>query len=639
MMHGNSPASQRGAVIALPIAREPVGEARLVAVSARVSALVFEAEDIPGPLMAFVDGARHDGALVGTRLVLRSGGLRQVVLIGLGAAEIRGRAVALARGGRVVAAIDPDWLQAPDAEVAALLEDLSEDGALRLLRLLLTTGASLFRDGGAEFAALARRLLAGLGVRALDPVAVCATGSDSRIVTWRVASAFEAGRLGDLVALLPGRPRRLARPPAHVEPTARGALLHVELPRRLPAGAVLVATGGAPLSLATPAAAASGDVPAFLAARDAATVRFAHRLIEARLGRDPVAAALVAELRHAAAPAPSLAVRHLSGTAKGIVFAFALDDPHGLVAAVRLVRGERSVQIPVAGRLEGYAALPRESAIDDGCRLGLVYRSGRVVPVAAAVGLARFDGTPPPGFADAAALAAARLDLDAPEGAPLCEGFGTSKKTPRLTIVAPLAADLDLLRARAALISAEPRGRAVEVICWTAECPTEPDLVPAARAAMAHVAAAWGVPHRLIVLPRGAGGADGLRAALRLARAPRVLALGAGVLPGEAGWLARCLRGRGVARAGGLRDHDGATIAAAPDAALLLGAGARDDAALCLPTPGAIAAAFAPRGAPVAGFVTYGAVSSTTLEAAADAAAVAIALKPSFSLACEESGA
>lgn len=623
MTHGISPAQARGVVIALPIARDPVAEARLVAVAGRVSALVFEAEDGGGPLMAFVDGVRLDGALVSTRLALRSGGLRQVVLVGLAPDGLRGRAVALARGGRVVAAIDPDWLQPPDAEIAALLEDLDEDGALRLLRLLLTTGASLFRDGGPEFAVLARRLLAGLGVRALEPVAVCATGTDSRIVTWRVAADFDASRLGDLVALTSGRPRRLARPPVHLQVGAKAALLHVELPRRLPAGCALVATGGTPLALAAPGPAALGDTAAFLAARDAGTVRFAHRLIEARMDRDPVAAAVANELRHADAPAPTLGVRHLSATPAGVVFALGLADPYGLVAAIRLSRATHSVDVPVAGRLEGYAVLPRENRIDDRCELALVYHSGRRLSLHEAA-LGRFDGTPPAGFGDVAALAAARADVERPTGATRVECFGAAP-APRLAILAPLSRDLDFLRARAALVSAERRRRQVEIVCWS----DDPELAPAARSAMAHAAAAWGVPHRLVLLPRGASVAVGLREALGSTTAPRLLVLEANVLPAAPGWIERSLRGRGAAR---LVDHDGAPLDVS-GAALALDREALAGAALRLPTPNAIALAGARRLG--ATFVAYGPSPRLAIECAADA----LALKPSFSLGCEESGA
>lgn len=615
MTHASLPAPARGVVIALPIARDPAAEARLVAVAPHVSALVFEADDASGPLMAFVDGTRAGGALVGTRLALRSGGFRHVVLVGLGADELRGRPVALARGRRVIAAIDPDWLQPPDAEPGALIEDLTDAGALRLLRLLLTTGASLFRAAGPEFASLARRLLDGLGLRAAAPVAVAATGRDSRLVTWRVARDLDLARIGDLVALAPARPRRLARPALHLERRGGATLLHVELPGRLPQASVLVATGGTPLALAVPAAAARGDLAAFLRARDPATVRFAHRLVEARMERDPIAAALAAELRHAAAPAPALGLRHLSATPRGIVFALAVTDPHRLVAAVRLLRGDRSLDIAATERLEGYAPLPRQSRIDDRCRLALVLRSGRVIP-AEALRLPRFDGAAPPGLTDATALAAARLDREPPEGPVRIESFG-APAAPRLTIATPLAADLDLVRARAALIFAEPRGRAVEVVCWTAD----PALVAPARGALAQAAAAWGVAHRLVVLPDGATEADGLPEALRAAAGARVLVLAPSVLPAAPGWLARCLRRRvPVAR---VRDHDGAPLADAGDAAVTLPAGV-------LPTPSAILAGPLARSAPSrpapADFVAFAPLARPAIEAAADAATLALAL-------------
>lgn len=631
---GSSPALARGVVVALPISREPVAEARLVAVAADVSALVFDDVDAAGPLMAFIDGVRHRGALAGTRLALRSGGMRQVVLIGVGAACLDGTAVALVRGGRVAAAIDPDWLQSPDAGTSALFEDLCEEGALRLLRLLLTTGASLFRDGGPAFADLARRLLETLGLGSHGPVATHSTGTGTRLVTWRVPPDVDPAGLGDLVALVPGRPRRLPSPSLHVERRGKAALLHVELPARLPAGATLVGTGPRPIVLATPTGTPAGDIAAFLAGRDPATTRFVHGLIEARMDDDPIASGLAAELRHAAEPAPALGLRHLSGTAQGVLFRLGVDDPNRLVAAVRFARGAVALDVPASGtRIEGYARLPRAGRIDDRLRLGLVLRSGRVL-AAGELSLLPFEGGAPAGFSDVAGLAAARRDLDTSVPDPLVETFG-AVAAPRLSLVAPVAADLDLIRARAALIASERRGRHVEVVCWTAD----PALAAAARTAMSHAAAAWGVPHRLVVVPRAATGVAGLRAALDAAAAPRLLSLGASVLPAGTGWLERCLRLRADAAVLRLRDHDGTMVEDAGAVLLSRPAAARLAALPAVSAEAALAVVLAGARPTGADFIRYGGQIRPEIDRAADEAMLAHGLKASFTLGCEESRA
>lgn len=638
MTHRTASAPARGVVIALPITRDPVPEARLVAVAPDVSALVFEASEAAGALMAFVDGTRLEGALIGARLELRSGGVRQIVLLGLGAECLRGRAVALVRGNRVVAAIDPDWLQSPDAEIASLLEDLTEDGALRLLRLLLTTGASLFRSGAVEFAALSRRLLSGLGAKPLAPVAVSATGTAGRLVTWRVSPDLDAERIGDLVALTPARPLRLARLPLHLEPTGKGPLLHVELPRRLPVETLLVATGGARLTLSIPDTISAGGLHAFLSRRDPATVAFAHRLVEARIDRDPVAAAIADELCHAGTAAPALAARHLSGTARGVLLALTLDDPHGLAAGIRVTRGSETAELAAGPRIEAYLPLARESRIDDRCRIALVHRSGRIVPAIAAP-LPRYDGSAPAGLLDISALAAARLDLERPRGAPRVDTYGRAAGV-RLTMLAALSDDLDLVRARAASIFAERDARHVEVVCWTAQ----PALAEAARSAMAHAAAVWGVSHRLVTLPEGTSDADGLREAVALAGAPRLLCLAPHVLPGEPGWLAACLRARSAMLLAPVRDHDGAPSGEDCGAVVfsksvcegLATAGCTNDATLLAALADSLAAdgARVAKGGPA--FTDYRAAARSETDRRADAATLELRRKRSFSLGCEE---
>ena len=84
------------------------------------------------------------------------------------------RRLLLALGTTPAASIDPDWLQSPLVDVAALFEGLTEDGRQRLLRLFLTTGASLLGRGGRRASPRAARgLLALLGVRRLDPLGWC----------------------------------------------------------------------------------------------------------------------------------------------------------------------------------------------------------------------------------------------------------------------------------------------------------------------------------------------------------------------------------------------------------------------------------------------------------------------------------
>lgn len=637
MIHRGAAAPARGVVIALPSLREPVAEARLIALAPDVAALIFETPAGSGPLLAFLDGARLDAPLIGTQLLLRTGRRRQVVMIGRDAPSLAGRAVLVLRNGRPIGGIDPGWLQSPEAEVSDLFEDLAEPGMLRLLRLLLTTGASLFRTAAPHLGDLARRLLDGLAMRPLPPQGAHALGAAARLLTWRVPADLDATRIGELAALTSSGPVRLPRVPVRLERGAGGTMLHAWLTSTPPRGSLLVATGGARLALGLPTAAPAGDLAAFLAARAPDVVALSHRQLESHARHDAVAAALARELRHASAPAPALAARHLSGTPAGIVHVLSLDDPHGLVRGIRLTRGGRSVEIAAAPRVSGYALLPQTSRIADPCRLALLYRSGRVVDLGERA-LPDFGGAIPAGFADPEALAAARLDRAPAEGAARIEAFGPAT-APRLSIIAGLCDDLDLVRARAALVAAERSRIGVEILYHMADIPD----ATAARSAIAHAAAAWGLAHGLVVAPPGASEVERIRAALAHARGGSLLILDARTLPAAAGWLRRVVRGQGAVAFGRTTDHDGAPTAE-PGPVRLDAATAQALPPTPGATPAALLAALADRIASDGGrvrpwgehFVRFGGEARTAFEHATDAAAARL-LKRSFSLGCEES--
>jgi hypothetical protein len=138
----------------------------------------------------------------------------------------------------------------------------------------------------------------------------------------------------------------------------------------------------------------------------------------------------------------------------------------------------------------------------------------------------------------AAAAAAARLSVERPDRAAECADFGAVPEDPALSLVAAIGENLDVVRARAAMLFAEPGAAEVEVVC---HAPAGP-LAEAARGAIAAAVAATGIGHRLVTVARGADAADRLVAALGQARGAAVLILGADVLPAGPGWLApwRC---------------------------------------------------------------------------------------------------
>ncbi len=556
-----------------PPRARPLAEGLVVPLADQVSAIVFDDSSTPAGrarLRVELDGAPLGQRMISTTLKLRAGGNRHLLLVGLPAARIARSRVALAVGREFVAAIDPEWLQSPLADSGALIEGLSDQGRRRLLRLFLTTGSSLFRlDAADEFGAAVSRLLDLLGLRALTPASWCPVGAGGQLFTYRVPTTLDTAGIGSLVALAGGRIRRLTGCQLRTERGERGGLLHIFLPRAVPAGTTLFGFGEAPVQLRTPdAKTAPRAIAPWLARRAESTRAWARGLVEAGAPADPLAAAQLREIIHADAPT-RLTIRHLSATPAGLLYALAVEDPHNLLRAVRIERNgqARDVALPPAARpvrdLSGFVGFARPPVGGDRARLRLIFGSGRVQTIREGK-LSAYRGDLPAGFdtrepAVAAALAEARLSIEWPASITDCLVLGVPPEQPTLSLIAPVDEDLDLIRARAAMIFAEPGSGDVEVVCHVPAS----RLADAARIAIADAVAVYGIGHRLVIVPPGADRGEGLRAALSHARGSAMLLLGAGVLPAGPGWLTpwrcRLVAARPVL-GGTLLDTSGAVI-------------------------------------------------------------------------------
>jgi hypothetical protein len=128
-----------------------------------------------------------------------------------------------------------------------------------------------------------------------------------------------------------------------------------------------------------------------------------------------------------------------------------------------------------------------------------------------------------------------------------------------LSVIADVPPNLDLLRARAAMLFVDPGGHRVELVHLVADGP----LAEAARTVLIETSAVYGVGQRLVTLRRGADGAGRLLAGIEAARAERLLLLGPEVLPAAGGWLAPWLRHLDAAQpllGATLIDHAGAVL-------------------------------------------------------------------------------
>jgi len=213
-----------------------------------------------------------------------------------------------------------------------------------------------------------------------------------------------------------------------------------------------------------------------------------------------------------------------------------------------------------------------------------------------------------------------------------------------LSLVCPLSVCPDLVAARAALVAAEPGGHAVELLYHAAEGPE----AEAARALLADAAATFDLAHRLVVVTPDLDPAARIVAAVAAAKAPRLLLLGAEVLPAEPGWLApwRRLSHRHPMLRAGVEGYDGRREAEAGDClgflreavvAVLRSAVPYDAPAVLVAQAAAV---FARAGTPEARlglvFRRYGDGSLTAFEKAIDEAALALILERSFTIACDE---
>ena len=549
-----------------PAPQVGLGEPVMVALAEGVSAVFLDSgKGAPrGRLTCTLDGAPAAPPCLGTSLDLVDGGLRHLALLGRPLGALLDRRVVLALDGRAVALADPAWLQPPVRETQALLERLAPAARPRFLRLLLTTGASLFLRGRPSYPGLVREMLALAGAEPVPPIAQAAFG-EQVILSYRLGAAPKAA--GDPIALTAGRIWPLKGAALHFE--AAAGLLHLHLPLRLEPSAEAVVLADRPLRLgAAPEALPVLPAARWAAGRDAGAAAWLADRLRGAGGRSPKLKAVARELRPEAAQ-PVARILHLSATPAGLVHALELTDPEGFVRAVRFERGGARVEVAPMPRLDGAGALAGFARLPEGdaCRVSLVHHSGRLRLIQEGAA-PRHDGGIPPGFAAAraealaagradlavAALAEARASMPARALPVQIQAFG-ALEAPSLTLLAP-AGDLpDVIRARAALAFAERGGRQVQIVLTAPEGPRAVAL----RRIVAELSALTGLAHRIVTHVPDATPAEALRAGLGATRGD-VLILGAEVLPEGRGWLAawrRRLRRTGAILGGLLLAGDG----------------------------------------------------------------------------------
>lgn len=485
-------------------------------------------------------GAQQDGhpippPLVAVELALRSGGTRQVLFVPQPIERLLAGHVILRLGDQPAAQIDPAWLQPPLGDLVALAANLSGDGKQRLLRVVLTTAASLFpASAQSGLAAAAAAMTELCDIKSAPAVARTQVGGRT-LLSYRVPGGTGPGQASRVVASIGGRLLRLP----DGDCLAEGDRMHVLLPKGAGTAQLLVCPERSMRLDAAAALPAAVSAQAWIGAQN----RTCRDWLLSRVGGDAVAPLTTAS--GADLVQPRLTVVHLSLVPAGVLHALVLEDPSDLVRRVFLERHGQQVElVPTPGLdgsrvLTGLAELPGLALGSGACRIRAVTRSGQVSLLAEAPS-APFDGAIPDAFRQAwsqgidalGPLARARGRLRRPAPPVIVQRFGAAGRC-RLRIVTPVGQSADLVRARAALILAEGLDLPVEVVCTTTAGP----LAIAARHMLAQTVAIYGVPHRLVLLPEGATSAECLHAGLSGATDAPALVLGTGVLPERRGWL------------------------------------------------------------------------------------------------------
>ncbi|MBL3570280.1 hypothetical protein BV509_18460 [Rhodovulum sulfidophilum] len=514
---------------------------------------------------------------IASQLARAGGGQRHVTLLGLPARRLCRDGLRVLRDGETLAEIDPMALQSPLVDPLALMAGLSPDGGRRLLRLLLTTGLSLFGKGSVDgFRDVIAQLLESLTPASLPLRAWCPVGQSAAVASYLLPRGLTADGFTDLVVVSRQRVRRLSGFEIDVETSGTGAaagrLLHVFLPQGLPVDSTLVALSDAPLRLAGPARRQPGrPLGPWLARR---TPRLRQRMRDrlARLSeRDDSAAALLAEIACPEADRPTARAERLMATPHGLFYILALSDPRRLLTGIALASGDATAELPLGrplhhprlGRLQ-VGFLPGIAGFEPGeeAALSLLYRSGH----RARAGTARIDALPatlPPVLealpaADLAPVLASVLGDALPARPRIAAELlpvGAPERPQRSALIVALDGSLDYPHALAATL-----GDASETGLILHH--RDPDAVPALRRIAADLHAVHGIGVEIADLPRrDLLPAERVRAILAAVTAPVSILLAQDTLPEGADWLANWvadLDRPGPALGGAiLMNHDG----------------------------------------------------------------------------------
>lgn len=535
--------------------------ARVVALSDTRSAIFFDLDSgtfhAHTRLSALIDDRPFDGPVAVTRLTREDGGQRCVLIVEKPASFLCTASIRIDTAGTPIARIDPLALQSPLVDPLALMTGLSEDGALRLLRMLLTTGASLFGKGElGGFGMLVGQLVENLAMT-IPLSAWCKVGSGPAISSWQIPDGISLPQLRDVCILHNGRARRFIDFTAIGEEIEGAHLFHILFDKPIPPGAEVIVLGDRPVRLRGADTQAPRALAGWIERRTPAVRAATLRWIDSLAAHDMHVAALREELSVSAEDEPRIHPLHLSVTRDGLLYLLPLDDPRGLVAGICLSSSDDTIEIGCdtlvwhderGTTLAGFAASAGLGATT--VHIAPVFRSGRIgrsVDVCPEV----FDGKVPMAFRGLPAEVAARILAqaipsamsDRPVWRTRITVFGNVPARPKTTLLVAAGEAPEHLHAVLCALMAESGARKTEVILHHLD---GPDTTAIARTAQM-LSAIHDIGIRVVSVAAGSFTSERLRAALAEARSPRIVALGRNCLPAENGWLAKWRRRIGAA--------------------------------------------------------------------------------------------
>lgn len=330
----------------------PQHRLQVVPLADTVAAVFFDTADIHALPTAKLAAWTRDECLcrplISTRLNRADGGSRRVFLLPDCARNLCRDGLRITCDCAAVAEIDPMALQSPMVDSLALLAGLSDEGGLRLLRLLLTTGHSLFGSGPfGDFRDIVSHLLEGLVPPPLPLRAWCPLGARAALASYALPKGVEAGDLSGLVAIGSTGVRRLLGAEADVDTSGEERLLHLFLPDGFSPDSTLVSLSDAPIRLAGPRETQRRHPLGPWLSRRSPQLRKRVRQRLARIAQhDDTAAALLSEISCPAGSLPVIQPHLLCSTPTGLLYAIGANDPRHLLC--RLILRTPEGDMPVA---------------------------------------------------------------------------------------------------------------------------------------------------------------------------------------------------------------------------------------------------------------------------------------------------